>query len=151
MPTLYFEDLALGLTWRAGPVAVSQADIIAFAQQFDPQPFHTDPEAAAAHRLFRGLAASGWHTAAISMRLFATAEHVIAGGIIGNGIDELRWPRPVRPGDCLALTCEVVELRPPAAGKSVGWARLRNTTTNQNDEPVQSLVASLSVPCRPQG
>ena len=97
MPKLFFEDLTLGLTWRAGPVSVSQDGIIAFAQSFDPQPFHTDPEAASAHRLFRGLAASGWHTAALSMNLFVSGESVLAGGIIVNGIDELRWPRPVRP------------------------------------------------------
>lgn len=151
MPKLHFEDLTVGLSWKAGPVEVTQADIIAFARSFDPQPFHTDPEAAAAHRLFRGLAASGWHTAAISMRLFATGETGPAGGIIGNGIDELRWPRPVRPGDALTLTSEVVELRPPEPGKSVGWARIRNTTTNQNGEVVQSLVATLSVPRRAQG
>jgi acyl dehydratase len=151
MPKLYFEDLSVGLTWTAGPIAVSQADIITFAQSFDPQPFHTDPEAAAAHRLFRGLAASGWHTAALSMRLFAGGETILAGGIIGNGIDELRWPRPVRPGDALTLTSEVVELRPPEPGKSVGWARIRNTTCNQNGEVVQSLVATLSVPRRSQG
>ena len=151
MPKLYFEDLTVGLSWHSGPVEVTQADIIAFAQSFDPQPFHTDPEAASAHRLFRGLAASGWHTAALSMRLFATGETGPAGGIIGNGIDELRWPRPVRPGDALTLTSEVVELRAPDPGKSVGWARIRNTTTNQNGEVVQSLVATLSVPRRAQG
>jgi acyl dehydratase len=151
MPKLHFEDLTVGLSWKAGPVAVTQADIIAFAQSFDPQPFHTDPEAAAAHRLFRGLAASGWHTAALSMRLFAGGDTILAGGIIGNGIDELRWPRPVRPGDALTLTSEVVELRAPDPGKSVGWARIRNTTTNQNGEVVQSLVATLSVPRRAQG
>ena len=151
MPKLHFEDLTVGLSWKAGPVAVTQADIIAFAQSFDPQPFHTDPEAAAAHRLFRGLAASGWHTAALSMRLFAGGDTILAGGIIGNGIDELRWPRPVRPGDALTLTSEVVELRAPEPGKSVGWARIRNTTTNQNGEVVQSLVATLSVPRRAQG
>ena len=151
MPKLYFEDLSLGLSWQAGPIQVTQADIIAFAQSFDPQPFHTDPEAAAAHRLFRGLAASGWHTAALSMRLFAGGETAPAGGIIGNGIDELRWPRPVRPDDTLTLTSEVVELRAPEPGKSVGWARIRNTTRNQNGEVVQSLVATLSIPRRPQG
>lgn len=151
MPKLHFEDLTVGLSWKAGPVEVTQADIIAFAQSFDPQPFHTDPEAAAAHRLFRGLAASGWHTAALSMRLFAGGHTILAGGIIGNGIDELRWPRPVRPGDALTLTSEVVELRAPEPGKSVGWARIRNTTTNQNGEVVQSLVATLSVPRRAQG
>ena len=150
MADLFFDDLALGQTHVSAPLTVSEADIIAFASSFDPQPFHTDPQAAAAHRLFRGLAASGWHTASLSMRLFATGETTIAGGIIGNGIDELRWPRPVRPGDSLTLTCEVIELRPPAPAKSVGWVRIRNTTTNQHGETVQSLVATLSVPCRPQ-
>jgi len=151
MTVLHFEDLSVGFTWRSGTVAVTEGDIIAFAGSFDPQPFHTDPAAAAAHRLFKGLAASGWHTAALTMRLFATAETAIAGGIIGNGIDELRWPRPVRPGDTLSLTSEVVELRPPEPGRSIGWARIRNTTTNQNNEVVQSMVASLSIPRRPQG
>ena len=150
MPKLYFEDLSVGLSWNAGPIAVSQADIIAFAQSFDPQPFHTDPEAAATHRLFRGLAASGWHTAALSMRLFAGGETAPAGGIIGNGIDELRWPRPVRPGDSLTLTSEVIDLRAPDPGRTVGWVRMRNTTRNQAGEVVMSLIATLSVPCRPQ-
>jgi len=148
---VHFEDLSVGFTWRSGVIDVTEVDVIAFARSFDPQPFHTDPVAAASHRLFKGLAASGWHTAALTMRLFATAETVIAGGIIGNGIDELRWPRPVRPGDTLSLTSEVVELRPPEPGRSIGWARIRNTTTNQNNEVVQSMVASVSIPRRPQG
>lgn len=151
MTVVHFEDLSVGFTWRSGVIDVTEVDVIAFARSFDPQPFHTDPVAAASHRLFKGLAASGWHTAALTMRLFATAETVIAGGIIGNGIDELRWPRPVRPGDTLSLTSEVVELRPPEPGRSIGWARIRNTTTNQNNEVVQSMVASVSVPRRPQG
>lgn len=151
MTVVHFEDLSVGFTWRSGVIEVTEVDVIAFARSFDPQPFHTDPVAAASHRLFKGLAASGWHTAALTMRLFATAETVIAGGIIGNGIDELRWPRPVRPGDTLSLTSEVVELRPPEPGRSIGWARIRNTTTNQNNEVVQSMVASVSIPRRPQG
>ena len=149
MTTLHFEDLAIGTTWHSAALTVTEADIIAFASAFDPQPFHTDPVAAAAHRLFRGLAASGWHTTAMTMRLFATAETTIAGGIIGNGIDELRWPKPVRPGDTLRVTSEVVELRPPAPGRTTGWARIRNTTTNQNDEIVQSMIANLTIPLRP--
>jgi acyl dehydratase len=146
---LFYDDLVLGRTWTSAAVTVNAADIISFAQAFDPQPFHTDPTAAAAHRLFRGLAASGWHTAALTMRLFATADTRIAGGIIGNGIDELRWPRPVRPGDTLTLTSEVIELRAPEPGRAHGWARIRNTTANQNNEVVQSMVATLSVPRRP--
>jgi acyl dehydratase len=149
MADLFFDDLALGQTFVSAPLGVSETDIIAFASSFDPQPFHTDPQAAAAHRLFRGLAASGWHTAALSMRLFATSGPPIAGGIIGNGIDELRWPRPVRPGDTLTLTSEVIELRPPEPGRTVGWLRMRNTTRNQAGEVVMSLVATLSVPRRP--
>ena len=150
MTTLHFEDLAVGFTWRSGSVSVTEADIIAFARAFDPQPFHTDPVAASAHRLFRGLAASGWHTTALTMRLFATAETGIAGGIIGNAIDELRWPRPVRPGDTLSATFEVIELRPAEPGRAVGWARTRNTTRNQNGEDVQSMIVTLSIPRRPQ-
>ncbi|MCC6718388.1 MAG: MaoC family dehydratase [Acetobacteraceae bacterium] len=151
MTTLYFEDLSLGMAWRSATTTVTEADIIGFARDFDPQPFHTDPVAAASHRLFRGLAASGWHTAALTMRLFASGTTSIAGGIIGNGIDELRWPRPVRPGDTLAVTSEVVELRPPEPRRGVGWARIRNTTANQNGEVVQTMIASLSIPRRPQG
>ena len=151
MATLHFEDLSVGRTWQAPPMTVTEADIIAFASVFDPQPFHTDPVAAASHRLFRGLAASGWHTAALTMRMFATAETQIAGGIIGNGIDELRWQRPVRPGDTLTLTCQVVELRAPDPGRSSGWARIRNTTTNQNGEVVQSMIANLTIPRRAEG
>lgn len=148
MADLFFDDLALGQTHVSDPLTVTEADIIGFASAFDPQPFHTDPAAAAAHRLFRGLAASGWHTAALSMRLFATSGPPLAGGLIGNGIDELRWPRPVRPGDTLTLTSEVIELRAPEPGRSVGWVRWRNTTRNQAGEVVMSLVATLSVPRR---
>ena len=150
MTTLHFDDLSIGLAWRSASTTVTEADIIGFARDFDPQPFHTDPAAAASHRLFRGLAASGWHTAALTMRLIATGTTAIAGGIIGNGIDELRWPRPVRPGDILSVTSEVTELRPPEPGRGVGWARIRNTTTNQNGEVVQTMIANLSIPRRPQ-
>ena len=146
---MQFEEIHEGQVIELGPITVTEAEVIDFARKFDPQPFHTDPVAAAAHRLFRGLAASGWHTAALTMRLIATAETRIAGGIIGNGIDELRWPRPVRSGDTLAVTCEAIELRPPEPGRSAGWARIRNTTTNQNGEIVQSMIATLSIPRRP--
>lgn len=146
---LYFDDLHVGLTRRSDAHTVTQDDIIAFASVFDAQPFHTDPEAAAAHRLFKGLAASGWHTAALTMRLITAGGGLpLAGGIIGNGIDELRWPRPVRPGDTLTVISEVIELRPPEPGRAAGWVRVRNTTQNQNGEVVQTLVANLTVPRR---
>ena len=85
----------------------------------------------------------------MSMRLFATSGPKLAGGIIGNGIDELRWPKPVRPGDTLTLTSEVIELRAPEPGRIVGWIRMRNTTRNQGGDVVMSMIATLSVPRRP--
>jgi len=146
---LYFEDLAIGLVLRSDRVTVAGEDIIAFARAFDPQPFHTDA-AAAKDSIFKGLAGSGWHTAALTMRLMAQGGLPLAGGIIGNGIDELRWPRPMRPGDTLRVESEVVELRPSVSRPSHGWAKIRNTTYNQLDQVVQSMVATVTVPRRIQ-
>ena len=126
---------------------VDAAGIKSFAAQFDPQPFHLD-EAAAKDTLFRGLAASGWHTAALTMRLLVDGGAPIAGGIIGAGTDEMRWPRPVRPGDELRVESEVMEVRPSRSRPHEGLVKLRTTTLNQNDEPVQILVANLLVPRR---
>src|SRR5438046_2018272 len=98
----YLEDLTPGQVFKAGPVTVTEAEIIAFASKYDPQPFHTDPVAAATHPLFQGLAASGWHTAALTMAMVVEAAGDIADGIIGGGGD-LQWPRPTRPGDQLRL------------------------------------------------
>lgn len=97
---LYFEDLAVGQTFRTDKVTVEAGAIKAFAAEFDPQPFHLD-EDAARESFFGGLVASGWHTAALTMRLFVEGEFTIAGGLIGLGVEELRWPRPVHPGDVL--------------------------------------------------
>src|SRR5215813_6939500 len=108
---LYFEDFEVGQVYRSGELPVDTAAIKAFATQFDPQPFHLD-EAAAKGTLFGGLAASGFHTAALTMRLLVDGGAPIAGGIIGAGLDELRWPRPVRPGDRLRTESEVVEIVP---------------------------------------
>ncbi len=99
---LRFGDFRPGQRFRSPPQTISAEEIKEFARQFDPQPFHLD-EAAAASSLFGGLAASGWHTAALAMRMNVVGGLPIAGGIIGNGIDELRWPHPVRPGDTLAV------------------------------------------------
>ena len=110
---LYFEDLQPGQMIHTGgnPASVDADTIKTFARQYDPQPFHID-EAAAANTFFRGLVASGWHTTAITMRLMVDGGVPLAGGIIGGGVDELRWPRPVRPGDQLRVESEVLEVRP---------------------------------------
>ena len=143
---LYFEDFAVGQIYRSGTLSVDTPAIKSFAAQFDPQPFHLD-ETAAQATLFRGLAASGFHTAALTMRLLVDSGAPIAGGIIGAGLDELRWPRPVRPGDTLRTESEVMELR-ASRSRPEGFVKMRTTTLNQNDEPVQVMVANLLVPRR---
>jgi len=145
---LYLEDFAVGQIFRSGSVTVTREDITAYAAQYDPQPFHLD-EAAAKATLFGGLAASGWHTVSLTMRLLVDGGAPIAGGIIGAGTDELRWPRPVRPGDRLRAESEVLEVQPSRSRPEQGRMRLRTTTFNQNDEPVLIFVANLIVPRRP--
>jgi len=145
---LYLEDFAVGQVFRSGSLRVTEADIKAFARQFDPQPFHLD-DAAAKASLFGGLAASGWHTTALTMRLLVDGGAPIAGGIIGAGFEELRWPRPVRPGDELTVESEVLEIRPSRSRPTQGMVKMRSTTLNQNGEPVQVFVANLVVPRRP--
>jgi len=107
---LYFEDFAVGQVYTAGPVRVSADDIKAYARQFDPQPFHTDEDSAQS-TFFQGLVASGWHTASLTMSLVVQALP-IAGGVVGGGVDELRWPKPLRPGDELKREAEIIEVRP---------------------------------------
>lgn len=141
---LCLEDLAEGQVFDSPRMTVDEAEVIAFARAFDPQPFHVD-DAAARETVFRGLAASGWHTAAMSMRLFLDGPFRLAGGIIGNSADSLAWPRPVRPGDVLRVRTEVLELRASATRPTHGWAKIRNTTLNQNDQTVQELVVNLMV------
>jgi acyl dehydratase len=144
---LYFEDFAVGQIYRTGELTVSADAIKTFAASFDPQPFHLDDDAAT-KTFFQGLAASGWHTAALTMRLLVTEGAPIAGGIIGAGMDELRWPRPVRPGDRLHLESEVMEVRPSRSRPEQGLVKMRTTTLNQNNEPVQIVVGNLVVPRR---
>jgi acyl dehydratase len=145
---LYLEDFAPGQIHRSGSLQIDAAAIKRFAAEFDPQPFHLD-EAQAAHTLFGGLAASGWHTAALTMRLLVDSGLPIAGGIVGAGMDELRWPTPVRPGDTLRLESEVVEVRPSRSRPTQGLVKVRTTTLNQNNQPVQIVVGNLVVPRRP--
>lgn len=148
MPERYFEDIHVGQVFRTGRVPVTAEEIKEFARTFDPQPFHVDEEAAR-DSLFSGLAASGWHTAAITMRLIVGAEFKPAGGHIGARIEELRWPAPVRPGDELHAESEILEVRPSESKPGYGWIKLRTTTFNQKNEPVQIYVGNLIVKCRP--
>jgi len=146
----YLEDLAPGQRY-AGParLRVEVDRVKSFAAEFDPQPFHLD-EAAATRSIFGGLAASGWHTAAMTMRLLVQGELQPAGGIVGAGFDELQWPRPVRPGDELRVEVEVLEVRPSKSRPQQGMVKMRTTTLNQRDEPVQVSVGNLVVLRRPR-
>jgi len=146
----YLEDFVVGQTFGSGRARVTREDIQAFAAKFDPQPFHLD-ETAAQKSFFRGLAASGWHTAAITMRLLVESDLKPAGGVIGAGFDEFRWPRPGRPGDDLYIECEVLEVRPSRSLPNSGFIKLRTTTLNQHNEPVQIQVGNLLVLRRQSG
>jgi acyl dehydratase len=150
MTVRYLEDFAIGQTFGSGRLRIEKQRIETFAAEFDPQPFHLD-EQAARNTLFGGLAASGWHTAALSMRLLVESELKPAGGIIGAGFDELRWPRPVRPDDELRVESEVLEVRPSQARPNQGLLKLRMTTLNQNGEAVQVAIGYLLVQRRPDG
>jgi len=148
MTERYLEDFAAGQTFGSGRLRVDADQIKAFAAEFDPQPFHLDDEAAR-KTMFGGLAASGWHTAALTMRLLVEGEMKPAGGIVGAGFDEFRWLRPVRPGDELRIDSEILEVRPSKSRPDQGLIKARTTTLNQNGEPVQIIVANLVVPRRP--
>jgi acyl dehydratase len=144
----YFEDFVIGRKFATGRRTVDAAKIKSFAAEYDPQPFHLD-EAAAQGTFFRGLAASGWHTAAMTMRLLVEGELKPKGGIIGGAIDELRWTLPVRPGDELSVESEIIEAHPSQSRPGLGHVKVRSTTLNQNGEAVQIFVANLLVPRRP--
>jgi len=140
----YLEDFAVGQTFGSRRLRVDKEQIKAFAAEFDPQPFHLDEEVAR-DTIFRGLAASGCHTAALTMRLLVESEFNPAGGIVAAGVDELRWPLPVRPGDELQLESEVLEVRPSQSRRNRGMMKVRTTTLNQNGKAVQVFVANLIV------
>ncbi len=148
MKEQYLEDFAAGQTYRSGTVSVDVERIKSFAAEFDPQPFHLD-EAAASTSIFRGLAASGWHTAALSMKLLVQGELRPVGGIIGAGGEEIRWPRPTRPGDVLSCISEILETRPSAKRPDQGLIKVRTTTSNAAGEEVQVSVMNLLVRRRP--
>jgi acyl dehydratase len=145
---LHLEDLHVGQRFTSGVHALDAAQIKAFARQFDPQPFHLD-EVAAKGTLFAGLAASGWHTAAVTMRLLVEGGAPIAGGVIGAGA-EISWPKPTRPGDILRVESEVLAVTPSRSRPERGTVTLRSETRNQREEIVQVLTARLVVPRRPR-
>jgi acyl dehydratase len=145
----YLEDFAAGQTFGSGWLRIDKERVLAFAAEFDPQPFHLD-EAAARDSIFGGLAASGWHTAAVTMRLMIETELKPAGGFVGAGLDECSWPRPVRPGDELRVECEVIDVRPSKSRPEQGLIKLRTTTLNQDDEVVLVHVVNMVVPRRKQ-
>jgi acyl dehydratase len=144
---LYLDDLAAGQTYTTGSKRVDEAETKAFAAEFDPQPFHLD-DAAARASLFGRIAASGWHTAAMSMRLLVEGRLRIAGGLVGLG-GELSWPRPTYPGDTLTVESEVLDVKVSASKPDRGIVTVRNTTYNQRREPVQIAIVKMLVPRRP--
>jgi len=151
MSERYFEDFVVGQVHKpSGRVRVEKNEIIAFAKQFDPQPFHLD-EDAARKSIFGRLVASGWHTAALTMRLIAGSEYRAATGTIGLGFDGLRWPIPVHPGDELRIESEVLEMRTSKSRPDRGLLKIRTRTFNQDGEVVQELIANAMVPRRPAG
>ena len=144
----WFDDLKVGMRFKGGEVTVSKDDIIRFAREYDPQPFHLDEEAAK-KTVLKGLAASGWHTAAIAMRLAAECRPFGPHPLLGAGVDDLRWLKPVRPGDTLRLEGEVVELA-PSRSKPQGVARVRWTLYDQHGEAVYTFIPIAIVPTRPK-
>jgi acyl dehydratase len=145
----YFDDLKVRQRFQSETFAVPGRAIIEFAEKFDPQMFHLNPQSAE-RSIFRGLVASGWHTAAITMRLFVQSLN-FAEGAIGLGVDELRWPNAVRPDDVLQVETEILEARPSQSKKGFGVIHLRNVTKNQRGEIVQTMTAHALVPRRQKG
>ncbi len=149
MSVRYFEDLAVGQKFASPTLSVDAPAITAFAAEFDPQPFHLDDEAAR-QTMFAGLAASGWHTAALTMRLCVASDFQPAGGILGIG-GELSWLKPVRPGDELRVEIEVIEVRQSRSRPGQGVVKVRVTTLNQHGDVVQTFAPTLFVDRRPAG
>jgi acyl dehydratase len=144
---LYLDDFEVGKRLKTGTVVVTAAEIKEFAARFDPQPFHLD-DADAKESVFGELVASGWHTAALVMRLLVDGEMKVAGGLIGLG-GELTWPRPTKPGDVLRVESEVLEVKPSRSRPDSGVVKIRNTALNQNGEAVQIFIVNMLVPRKP--
>jgi acyl dehydratase len=145
--TLYLEDLSPGARFTSAEHALDAAQIIDFATRFDPQPFHLDADAAK-RTFFQGLAASGWHTASITMRLLVLSGLPLADGIIGSG-GEIQWPKATRPGDVLHVESEVLEVIPSRSRPERGLVVVRSETLNQHGDVCQRLTTKLVVSRRP--
>jgi acyl dehydratase len=144
--SFYLEDISVGQRFSTGSLELDEAQINAFASQFDPQPFHLDAEIAKA-TLFGGLVASGWHTAAITMRLLVTSGIPLAWGMIGTECS-VKWPNPARPGDILTVYGEVTQVKPSRSRPDRGTINIIAETRNQRDDVLQILTATLLVPRR---
>jgi acyl dehydratase len=149
---MWFEDLPVGRIDRFGSKRVERDEVLDFARAFDPQPFHLDDDAAAANPLFGRLAASGWHTAAMAMRMIADHWDDSGGRAMlgGAGVDELRWLKPVYPGDTIRCQMEVIEARPSESKPDRGIVRARLTVFNQDDAPVMSHISAIMIRRRPR-
>lgn len=145
---LYLEDLSEGDQFDAGSIQVTEEKLLEFAREFDPQPMHTDPEAAE-RGAFRGLIASGWHTAALVMKLNAERKLLGETPMLGLGVDKLAWPVPVRPGDTLHVTTVVTKITPSRSQPAFGIVSMTTTATNQNGEVVFVAHPNCWVPRRP--
>lgn len=145
---LYYEDIRVGEIFNTAEHTITAEEIMAFGREFDPQPFHLDAEAAQA-TLFGQLVASGWHTASLSMRLMVRGEMPLHGGVIGQSVETLRWPRPTLPGDRLRVAMEVAGLSTESARTGYAWLTLRCRTLNQHSKAVQEMTARLLIARRP--
>lgn len=141
----YMEDLAVGQKFTAGPIEVTADEVIAFAKKFDPQDFHLDPEKAK-DTVFGEHVASGWHTAALTMRMIVDSSPKMKGGMIGRHIEKLNWMRAVKPGDKLYFEGEILEIRPSGSDPTRGVMRVKNTTKNQHGKPVLQMESVVLVP-----
>lgn len=149
--SVYFEDLAVGDTFSAGPLVMTAERIKEFGREFDPQPMHVD-EDLAVDSIFGRLVASGWHTAAATMRLVVDgASPRVAGGMVGAGVESISWPTPVRPGDALSAVSEIMELRASRSRPDRGLGKMRTITTRQDGTVVQLLTVTVVIPRRPPG
>jgi acyl dehydratase len=147
---LYYEDLEIGRAHGSDELTVSREEVLEFAARYDPQPFHLS-ESAAEASVFGGLVASGWHTAALTMRLRVTGDLQLAGGWVGLGVESMRWPKPVRPGDRLRAEMTVIEKRESRSNPTRGVIRVRTATFNQNGELVFETITAQIVERRERG
>ena len=146
--SLFLEDLEIGQVWTGGPVEMTEADIVRFAREYDPQPMHVDAEVAAKGR-FGGLIASGWHVASVVMREFVDAAPFGDTPLLGLKVDDLQWRSAVRPGDRLSIRREIIDIRRSDSKPDRGVLTMRMTVTNQRGEVAMSFVNLIQIPARP--